>query len=159
MERKNIFGQIAKKHTGYLESVRKQVAAVDKMIEEENLSINIGQATAGITPYLYATFFEAQDDSDAMFRGLAVMIRTWINIHRAIRKGELLQQYDNGELDDILDDRIKSLLEKDWVLKPDEDLTIIVVNYNEKPIMQIVENQAKGTVVSNLLHERTVPKE
>jgi hypothetical protein len=93
-------------------------------------------------------------ESDAMFHGFSVMVRTWINIHRAIRKGDILRMNDEGMFTEEDWAEIEGMVNHTYLLRPDQDLILIVVNHNGVPIMQIVENQGKNTVEYNLLKEQ-----
>jgi hypothetical protein len=138
----------------YVSHVEKQITAIQNMMEEEWLDINIHTATAAITPYLYAYLNEAQEDSDVMFKGFAVMVRNYIKINRAIKRGDFARMNEAGDLEGIEDETIQRFTERNKYLQPSDDLTIIVVNYTGEPIMQILENQQQGTVVYHLLKEK-----
>jgi hypothetical protein len=124
----------------YLQDVRKQVNAIEILIENDWLNVNAAQGIAGINPDLYTYCYEAEDYT-VVFQALATMIRNYINIRRAIKTGELQRFGDEGKLEGFDEETLNQLCQQTKRLKAEDDLIIIAVNYNGVPIMEIVENQ------------------
>jgi hypothetical protein len=142
----------------YIDQVERHVHAIDSMISAEWLSINIYQAYAAINPYLYAYCNESIEDSESMFRGLATMIRTWINIGRSIRRGELIALEEEEGANEL--PLGKHIIEQNQQLcaplQDSDPLTIVVVNYNGDPIVQIKEVRSTQELTFDVLKEKKV---
>ena len=89
------------------DSLEKQVAAIDNLIQSGRLVVDILQGTAAMDSYLW--IYYTQDDK--LMEGFCLMLRSWINFQRSWKKGELLRMLEERAFDGIAEEELKSMNE------------------------------------------------
>lgn len=85
-----------------IELQHKQIATIDRHIEQGYLMVDMVNAVVSIDPYLHIYYQQAiQGDDTKLYRGFCLMLRLWINYQRAYKKGELLRLLEEGCYDTI----------------------------------------------------------
>ena len=88
-----------------VDSVEKQVKAIDNLITSGRLVVDMLQGTAAMDSYLW--IYYTQDDK--LMQGFCIMLRTWINFQRSWKKGELFRMMEEGSFQYIAEDELKML--------------------------------------------------
>ena len=86
-----------------VDSVEKQVKAIDTLITSGRLVVDMLQGTAAMDSYLW--IYYTQDDK--LMQGFCIMLRTWINFQRSWKKGELLRMMGEGTFQHIAEEELK----------------------------------------------------
>lgn len=85
-----------------VEQQHKQIAAIDKLIAQGYLTVDIVNGIAAISPTLHGYYLQTIDgDETKLYRGFCLMLRLWINFQRAYKKGDLLRMFEEGDYDGI----------------------------------------------------------
>lgn len=88
-----------------VDSLEKQVAAIDNLIRSGRLLVDMLQGTAAMDSYLWIYYTH----SDELMNGFCVMLRSWINFQRSWKKGELLRMMEDGAFAHIAQDELNTL--------------------------------------------------
>ena len=90
---------------GEVDDLSKHVSAIDNLIKNEALVVDMLQGTAAMEPHLWIYYSK----SDKMMQGFCIMLRRWINFQRSWKKGELLRMIESGTYSGIQEAELKEL--------------------------------------------------
>lgn len=88
-----------------VDSLERQVKAIDLLIESGRLVVDMLQGTAAMDSYLWLYYTQ----KDELMHGFCLMLRRWLNFQHSWKKGELLRMVEEGAYSHIQEDELKEL--------------------------------------------------
>lgn len=88
-----------------VDSLEKQVKAIDHLIASGRLVVDMLQGTAAMDSYLWLYYAQ----KDELMHGFCLMLRQWINFQRSWKKGELLRMVEEGAYTHIRENELMEL--------------------------------------------------